>query len=100
MQVTVEPGIECPRVGLINGKFQITVATKNEAEIHKAMEEWYKQKALEKIGERVKLYQNKFHVKHHGSIACSGLHCGSQDGSLAGARTFTEVLGYCRCGVA
>lgn len=63
MQVSVEPGIERPRVGLINGKFQVTVAARDEAQIHKALEDWYKQKALEKIRERVKLYESKFHIK-------------------------------------
>ncbi|AUS98048.1 metal-dependent hydrolase [Clostridium thermosuccinogenes] len=63
LQVTVEPGIERSRVGLINGKFQVVVATGNEAEIHNALEQWYKQKALEKIIERVNYYQSKVNVK-------------------------------------
>lgn len=63
LQVTVEPETERPRVGLVNGKLLVTIKSMDEAGIHKALEDWYKQKAAEKISERVKFYQSRFHVK-------------------------------------
>lgn len=63
MQVTVKTDAGPPTVGLINGKFQVTVATRDETIILRALEEWYKQKALEKISERIKLYESKLLVK-------------------------------------
>lgn len=52
-----------PEVKLFAGKLYVNASTKNEEVIRKALENWYKDKANEKINERVKYYQQYFDIK-------------------------------------
>lgn len=63
LQIQITPDATGTTVELIKGKFIVNTSIYDEQSIHSAMEEWYKQKALEKVRERVKLYENKFHKK-------------------------------------
>lgn len=60
MQLFLSEGIKKPEVKLDRGKFYVTTPTKDEEIIHKAMEQWYRQKTREKVEERIKYYQHSF----------------------------------------
>jgi predicted metal-dependent hydrolase len=62
LQINIDGNKES-EVKLYQGKFYITIKENNEALIEKAMMKWYKEKALEKITQRVKYYQSYFNKK-------------------------------------
>ncbi|MBY6951036.1 M48 family metallopeptidase [Clostridium botulinum] len=47
-------------VKLFRGKFIVTTPTKDEEKIKVALEEWYREKALQKINDRIKYYKPFF----------------------------------------
>lgn len=47
-------------IKLFRGKFIVTTYTKDEEKIKEALEGWYREKALQKINERVKYYSHFF----------------------------------------
>lgn len=47
-------------IKLFRGKFIVTTYTKDEEKIKEALEHWYREKALQKINERVKYYSHFF----------------------------------------
>ncbi len=51
---------------LVRGKFCVYTPTKDEKTIKKALEDWFKEKAKEKISERVAYYQSYFDEKPKG----------------------------------
>ncbi|WIF94092.1 M48 family metallopeptidase [Caminicella sporogenes] len=63
LQIILDENVKKPEVKLYQGRFYITSFTKEEKVLQKAMEEWYRKKALEKILERIKYYQPYFPVK-------------------------------------
>ena len=50
------------KVKLFRGKFIVTAPNKNEDDIRKAMEVWYRGRAKEMIGLKVKYYQRFFNI--------------------------------------
>lgn len=63
LQISEDTNIKKIEVKLYQGKFHIASYTKDENELQKAMEEWYREKTLEKVQEKVKYYQHFFKVK-------------------------------------
>ncbi|CDF58287.1 M48 family metallopeptidase [Thermobrachium celere] len=63
LQILIDENIKKPEVRLFRGKFYVTVNKKDDSVIKKAMEEWYRQRTLEKVQERLKYYQNFFSKK-------------------------------------
>lgn len=63
MQIFIEEKKKKPEIKLHQGKFYVFSNTKDEAKIQKAMEQWYREKALEKVKERVDYYQHYFKKK-------------------------------------
>lgn len=52
-----------PLTKLYQGKFVITSPTKDQVELKASMEEWYRQKTLEKVHERIGYYQRYFDIE-------------------------------------
>lgn len=63
LQLKIDDSMKKPITRLFHGKFIITTSTKNQEVIKASLEEWYKQKALEKITERIEYYQSYFNQK-------------------------------------
>lgn len=62
LQIIQDSSIRKPEVKLFRGKFYVTAKDKNEENIKKAMEDWYRKKSLEAITDRVRYYQRFFNV--------------------------------------
>lgn len=62
LQLVFDESYNRPEARLSRGKFVVTTAKKDEAAIKKAMEGWFRDKADEKIRERITYYQQYFDV--------------------------------------
>ncbi len=60
LQLHMVPKRSEPLMKLYQGKFEIETATGDQAALRRAMEKWYRAKALEKFAERVRHYQRYF----------------------------------------
>ncbi|QGU00341.1 hypothetical protein SYNTR_1747 [Candidatus Syntrophocurvum alkaliphilum] len=63
LQIELDDSLQVPEVKLFRGKFIISTPTKDEEALKNAMEKWYREKAKEKINERVEYYQYKIGKK-------------------------------------
>ncbi|QGU00309.1 hypothetical protein SYNTR_1715 [Candidatus Syntrophocurvum alkaliphilum] len=63
LQIELDNSLKVPEVKLFRGKFIISTPTKDEEILKNAMEKWYREKAKEKINERVEYYQYKIGKK-------------------------------------
>lgn len=63
LQIIIDDKITLPVAKLFRGKLYVYTYSKNEEIIKQALENWYKDKAKEKIKERVIYYQNYFDIK-------------------------------------
>ena len=63
LQIVLDEKAFFPEAKLTRGKFCITTSTRDQDIIRQALESWYKNKAKEKINERIKYYQGHFHIK-------------------------------------
>jgi predicted metal-dependent hydrolase len=63
LQINLDLNTKKPKVKLFRGKFIITAKNKDEEKIKMAMEQWYREKAKEVIGVRVKYYQRFFSIQ-------------------------------------
>ncbi|HEY8892903.1 MAG TPA: SprT family zinc-dependent metalloprotease [Clostridium sp.] len=62
LQIELDLNIKNTKVKLFRGKFIVTAPNKNEEDIRKAMEVWYRGRAKEMIGLKVKYYQRFFNI--------------------------------------
>lgn len=60
LQIIENKKIKKPKVKLYRGKFYIKTNTKDQKKLKEAMEKWYREKALEKILEKVDYYKSYF----------------------------------------
>ncbi|MFD3157949.1 M48 family metallopeptidase [Haloimpatiens sp. FM7330] len=60
LQLIDDKTIKKIQVKLFRGKFIVTTPTKDEVKIKEALEQWYREKALQKICDRVKYYRPFF----------------------------------------
>lgn len=60
LQIEVDSSFKKPEVKLYRGKFIVKASSKNDEDIRNAMEQWYRNRAKEVIGSRVKYYQKFF----------------------------------------
>lgn len=60
LQLIINEDIKNIEVKLFRGKFIVTTITKDEEKIKVALEEWYREKALQKIDDRVEYYSPFF----------------------------------------
>lgn len=63
LQIVIDETLKMPEAKLIRGKFIVSAKNKDSDQIRLALENWYKDKAKEKITERIAYYQNHFDVK-------------------------------------
>lgn len=63
LQIVLDDKVKLPEAKLIRGKFYVYTYSKDEAIVKQALENWYKDKAKEKLEERVKYYQDYFDTK-------------------------------------
>jgi hypothetical protein len=63
LQIVVDETVRMPEAKLTRGKFVVSVQNKDFDQIRLALENWYKDKAKEKIKERVDYYQSHFDHK-------------------------------------
>lgn len=63
LDITLDRGIDRAEVKLYRGRLMVTSNTKEESVIRDALIRWYKEKALEKIEDRVSYYQTYFKRK-------------------------------------
>jgi len=63
LQLDIKEELKYPVVKLYHGKFVVSTPIRNEELIRKAMEEWYRSKALQRIKKRIQFYQPKIRVK-------------------------------------
>ncbi|HOP93658.1 MAG TPA: SprT family zinc-dependent metalloprotease [Acetivibrio thermocellus] len=66
LQIQIDANARKTEVELYQGKFRITAPSKNEDMIRQAMEQWYREKTLEKVSERIQYYQRFFRKKPAG----------------------------------
>ena len=66
LQIEVDSSVKKPQVKLYRGKFIVKASNKNDEDIRKAMEQWYRYKAKEVIELRVKYYQRFFYIEPTG----------------------------------
>lgn len=62
LQIMVGNSIKKPEAKLYQGKFNVISNTKDQNKIRAAMEDWYRQKTLEKVLDRVEYYKSYFKV--------------------------------------
>lgn len=62
LQVIIDDNSSFAKAKLYRGKFYVTSYTKDQDIIKQALENWYKDKAKEKINERIKYYQGQFDI--------------------------------------
>lgn len=60
LQLIDDASLKKPKVSLYRGKFYIKTPTRDEQILKKAMVEWYKQKASQRLIERTNYYQHYF----------------------------------------
>lgn len=63
LQIVLDDKITMPEAKLIRGKFYVYTNSKDEELVKHTLENWYKDKAGEKIQERVKYYQQYFDIE-------------------------------------
>ncbi len=63
LQIVQDDKVSLPEAKLIRGRFYVYTYSKDEEIVRRALENWYKDKAEEKIRERVKYYQSYFDIK-------------------------------------
>jgi len=63
LQIILDEKVSLPEAKLIRGKLVVTSNTKDQDAIKLALEHWYRDKAKEKINERIEYYQAYFDVK-------------------------------------
>lgn len=63
LQIVLDDEITLPEAKLIRGKFCVYTYSKDEKIVKQALENWFKDKAGEKIQERIKYYQQYFDIK-------------------------------------
>ena len=63
LQLILDEKVRLPETKLSRGKLCVTSYSKEEAVIKKAIENWYWDKAKEKVKERVEYYQSQFDVR-------------------------------------
>ncbi|MCY6355370.1 M48 family metallopeptidase [Clostridium sp. ZS2-4] len=63
LQIQIDSSIKKPEIKLYRGKFYVVDSTAAEVVIKEAMEQWYREKALRKVKERIKYYQHMFSKK-------------------------------------
>lgn len=63
LQIDINRDIKKPDVRLYQGKFHVSAPGKDENVVEHAMEQWYREKTLEKALERIKYYQHFFKRK-------------------------------------
>lgn len=63
LDVVLDENVKDIDVKLYRGKFVVKTYTKDEEVVKKALENWYREKTLEKVKERVKYYQGYFKDK-------------------------------------
>ncbi len=66
LQIELKMELDRAYTKLVRGKFCVYTPTKDEKTIKKALEDWFKEKAKEKISERVAYYQSYFDEKPKG----------------------------------
>lgn len=62
LQIELDLNVKNTKVKLFRGKFIVAAPNKNEDDIRKAMEVWYRGRAKEMIGLKVKYYQRFFNI--------------------------------------
>ena len=60
LDIILDESLDSIDVKLFRGRFVVKTYTKNEEVIKKAMENWYREKTLSKVKERVNYYKNYF----------------------------------------
>ena len=63
LQIVLDEKALFPEAKLTRGKFCITTSTRDQEMIRQSLESWYKDKAKEKINERINYYQGHFDIK-------------------------------------
>lgn len=63
LQIVLDDKVKLPEAKLIRGKLYVYTYSKDEEIVKQALENWYKDKAKEKVQERVDYYQQYFDVK-------------------------------------
>ncbi|GAA0496826.1 SprT family zinc-dependent metalloprotease [Salinibacillus aidingensis] len=63
LQIIIDETVKKPLVKLFQGKFYIKSPSKEQKLMKQALENWYRQKTLEKVMEKVKYYQHYFNRK-------------------------------------
>lgn len=63
LEIIIDEKVKKPDVKLLNGRFYVTVKSKDKDVIKKAMEMWYREKTLEKAVERVEYFQRFFNKR-------------------------------------
>lgn len=63
LQIILDEKVYFPKAKLFRGKFYVTSYTKDQDIIKQTLENWYRDKAKEKINERIEYYQSQFDVK-------------------------------------
>lgn len=62
LQININEEVDTPIVKLYQGKFYIETNTKEQDKLKIAMEDWYREKTLEKVLEKVEYYKPYFDV--------------------------------------
>lgn len=62
LQILIDEEVTLPEAKLSKGKLFVVTYSKNEEIVKKAIEDWYKDKAKERIRERISYYQSQFNV--------------------------------------
>lgn len=63
LQLIIDESLKKPITKLYQGKFIIETPTKDQNALKESMEEWYRDKTLEKVDEKISYYQKYFEVK-------------------------------------
>ncbi|QCX32591.1 M48 family metallopeptidase [Caloramator sp. E03] len=94
LEIVIDEKVRKPIVKLLNGKFYVTVKSKDGDIIKKAMEMWYREKTLEKAKEKVEYFQRYFNKTP------TGIRVKEQKKRWASCTYRDELLFNYRCSMA
>lgn len=89
-----DDSLKKPITKLYQGKFVITTPTKDQVKLKASMEEWYRERTLEKVHERIAHYQRYFDVEP------TDIKVKEQKKRWASCTSKRELLFNWRCGMA
>ncbi|MGJ9458523.1 M48 family metallopeptidase [Oceanobacillus sp. CF4.6] len=94
LQINIEETVKKPLIKLFQGKFYIETPSRDQEQIKQALENWYRQKTLEKVTKKINYYQ------HYFKRTPNGIKVKEQQKRWASCTSNNDLLFNWRCSMA